>query len=240
MAATPHLSEQEIETYFRARVGELRRYGSQLRGRCPIHHSDHRDDSLAIERATGHWCCHSGCGGGGNLFEFEQRLSGCDFKQALDNVGAIIGRDLRTRRVVAKYCYTDAAGKLLYYIFRWEPKNFSAHRPDGERGIRGITRELYNLPAVLAAGPDDTIYITEGEKDADALIARGLVATTCAFGAGKWRKEYSKNLKGKRVVIVPDRDQKGEEHLQQVARSLQGKAASIKVLRLPTEREQVQ
>jgi DNA primase len=251
MAATPELSPFEIERYYRDRVPDLRPQGGQWRARCPLHGSDHRDDSLSINMETGRWCCHSDCGGGrdggGNLFEFEKRLCGCDFKQALENVGAIIGRGLRAgshKQLVAEYEYTDATGKLLYVIRRWHPKSFSAHRPDPlacgngtwlKPGIQGIPRVLYNLPAVLAA---KLVFVCEGEKDADALIQRDLVATTCAFGAEKWRAEYAQYLIGKDVVIVPDRDERGTRHRDQIARSLKGKARSIRVIELPAELNQ--
>jgi putative DNA primase/helicase len=73
----------------------------------------------------------------------------------------------------------------------------------------------------------------EGEKDADALGGLGLVATTNPHGAGKWRDEYSETLRGAHVVILPDRDEPGRKHADQVARSLWGKASKIKVVELP-------
>ena len=52
------------------------------------------------------------------------------------------------------------------------------------------------------------------------------------MGAGKWRDEYAKFLTGRKVVIVPDNDQAGRDHAQAEAKSLQGKAASVKMLTL--------
>ncbi len=119
----------------------------------------------------------------------------------------------------------------VYHVLRYEPKAFSVEQPDGTPHIKGITRVLYNLPAVIRA---PIVFVTEGEKDAEAVCKLGLVATTCAFGAGKWREEYSQQLIGKEVVILPDGDGKGSMHSDQVARSLVGCATSIKTLRLPT------
>ena len=53
------------------------------------------------------------------------------------------------------------------------------------------------------------------------------------MGAGKWRDHYADALKGRTCIIIPDNDQAGREHAQQVAQSLQGKAASVKVVELP-------
>ena len=49
----------------------------------------------------------------------------------------------------------------------------------------------------------------------------------------KWRAEYNQHLAGRHVVITPDNDDTGREHAAQVAESLDGTAASIRVLQLP-------
>ena len=79
----------------------------------------------------------------------------------------------------------------------------------------------------------DTVYIVEGEKDADNLSKLGLVATTCPMGAGKWRNEYNQYLKGKNIVIIPDNDGVGKKHSLDIAKSLYGIARNIKILELP-------
>jgi len=61
----------------------------------------------------------------------------------------------------------------------------------------------------------------------------GLTATTNPFGAGKWHAEYSNYLKNADVVIIPDNDEVGRRHAEQVARSLIGKAKRIRLLELP-------
>jgi hypothetical protein len=53
------------------------------------------------------------------------------------------------------------------------------------------------------------------------------------MGAGKWRPEYTETLRGKRAVVLPDADEPGRRHGEQVARSLGGKAAEILTLALP-------
>jgi len=137
-------------------------------------------------------------------------------------------------RITATYDYVDETGKLLYQVVRFQPKRFAQRRPDGKGGwvwgLKGVRRVVYRLPNVVKA---EQVFIVEGEKDADALGRLGLVATTCPMGAGKWRAEYSGALQGKRVIILPDNDAPGQEHASQVAASLQGVAASVKVLSLP-------
>jgi DNA primase len=194
---------------------------------------------LAVNVETGCWFCHSTCAVGGSVIKFEMSRSNCDFPQALANFTAITGYiNSRADYIVsAVYDYTDVAGTLLYQIERRIPKSFKARRPDGKGGwiynLSGVRRVLYNLPAVVKAR---TVYVVEGEQDANSLIARGLTATTCVFGAEKWRDEYNQHLIGRDVFLVPDRDERGAAHRDMVGRSLVGQAASIKVIDLPTAR----
>ena len=61
----------------------------------------------------------------------------------------------------------------------------------------------------------------------------GVVATCNAGGAGWWRPEYAEHFRGRLVVILPDNDAVGRKHAQQVAASLQGVAATVKIVDLP-------
>jgi hypothetical protein len=141
------------------------------------------------------------------------------------------------RRIGATYRYTDESGTLLYEVVRYDPKDFRQRRPDGRGGwhwnLSGVRRVLYRLPELLAADPGRPVFLVEGEKDADNLAALCLVATTGAMGAGKWRSEYAEALRGRHVCILPDNDEPGRKHAADVARQLQGVAASVKILQLP-------
>ena len=96
-----------------------------------------------------------------------------------------------------------------------------------------MRKVLYRLPELLAADPTQTVFVVEGEKDADRLAGLGLVATTNVGGAGKWKPEYSEALRGRNVVILRDNDEAGRLHAEKVSTDLQGVAASVKVLLLP-------
>jgi len=139
--------------------------------------------------------------------------------------------------IAATYGYCDESGSLLFQAVRYEPKGFSLRRPNGKGGWVGnmedVNPVLYRLPELMAADPSKPVFICEGEKDVDRLIAVGLVATTNAMGAGKWRDGYSECLKGRSVVVLPDNDKDGSDHAAAVAFSLQGLAKSVKVLGLP-------
>jgi 5S rRNA maturation endonuclease (ribonuclease M5) len=146
--------------------------------------------------------------------------------------------DRRPRGEAAVYDYVDEEGQLLFQTVRMEPKDFRQRRPDGIGGwhwnLQGVQRVLYRLPVVLDAVANGTpVYVVEGEKDADAINSvedfKG-VATCNPMGAGKWRPEHTETLRGAHVVVVADRDEPGRKHAQDVARSLDGVAASVRVV----------
>jgi putative DNA primase/helicase len=138
-------------------------------------------------------------------------------------------------RIVATYPYVDENGELLFKVDRFEPKTFRQRRPDGHGGwiwnLDGVRRVPYRLPEVVeAVATSKTIHITEGEKDADNLWALGIPATTNPGGARKWRQEYAKHLRGANVVLHRHNDNSGRDHMREVAASLAGIAARVRVL----------
>lgn len=234
MSSIPQLSETQIRIYWESRIAldKFKLEGRELRGPCPIHQG--RRNSFAVNQDTGDWYCHSQCGRGGSIFDYEMETSGCDFKTASEAVYRIVGRPDTKPHIVKEYSYTDEHGAELFQCVRFEPKDFKQRhrRPDREWAwnLNGVRRVLYNLPAVIKA---PMVFVVEGEKDADALNVLGLTATTCPMGAGKWRSEYSESLRGKDAILIPDRDGKGIAHMHTVAKSLHGIASSIKWIDLP-------
>jgi hypothetical protein len=168
--------------------------------------------------------------------------AGCPTQGILEMVGLCMA-DLRAgaKRIAATYEYRDERGKLLYQTVRYEPKDFRQRRPKPGGGwewsTKDVRRVLYRLPDLLASKPEKPVFVVEGEKDADQLAKRGLIATTNVGGAGKWRSEYNQHFAGKHVVVLPDNDDPGREHAVDVVRHLAGSAASVKVIELPGLRE---
>jgi putative DNA primase/helicase len=171
--------------------------------------------------------------------------AGCDVKDIVAAIG-MTEADLFTAaparvgkpEIVAVYDYTDVSGKLLYQVVRRSDKSFLQRRPDGHGGwvwnIKGTPRVLYNLPYVASTPIEDWVFIVEGEKDVDALRALNIAATTNSGGAGKWHQVADDSvLHGRRVAIIPDNDDTGREHAQQVAIALHGKAKVVKIIKLP-------
>lgn len=232
----------EIETYFRVRVPSLKRDGREWRGPCPLHDGKH--DSFAVNPDTGQAYCHSKCGRGWDLLGLEMALTSSDGKVALRQILGIIGRISVHRngghrsQIVETYDYRDEALTLLYQVVRYHPKGFKQRRPDDRGGwvwnLDGVSRVLYRLPEVIKA---DTVYLVEGEKDADTLCKWGLTATTNPGGAAKWTADYTDSLRGKDVVFIPDQDEKGQQHADLVGADLLRAGIRFRVVSLPTGKD---
>ncbi len=140
------------------------------------------------------------------------------------------------RRVTALYDYRDETGQLLFQVIRYEPKSFRQRRPDASGrwnwNLENSRRVVYRLPELLKASLQERVFIVEGEKAADALVEKGLLATCSPMGAGKWSNQYASVFANRDVVILPDNDEPGALHASKVAASLNTVAKSVKVLAL--------
>ncbi len=142
------------------------------------------------------------------------------------------------KHIIATYDYTDASGKLLFQVCRFEPKDFRQRQPDGKGGwtwnLNGVEPVLFRLSETLGAVAKGTpIFLCEGEKDVLALVERGIDSTCNSGGAGKWRDSYTEILRGADVCIIADKDKAGRDHAQLVAAKLHGAAKSVRVIELP-------
>ena len=133
------------------------------------------------------------------------------------------------------YNYCDESGKLLYQVLRGVDakgqKTFRQRRPDESKEsgwdwkLGNVRKVPYRLPQLLALRQPTSIYIVEGEKDADALWAKGFVATTTSGGTGMgWDAGGISALRvacnGHTPVIVADADESGRKHARRTASML--------------------
>ena len=138
------------------------------------------------------------------------------------------------RLIVDKYDYVDAKGNFLFQVVRYAGHDFSQRRPDGKGGWiwglknSGLPMVLYNLPSVIKA---EEIVVVAGEKDCLNVTKKtGMVATTNVGGeARKWEEENTQYFKDKDVYIVPDNDERGIKHANEVAEALFGTAKSVRI-----------
>lgn len=97
---------------------------------------------------------------------------------------------------VFSFAYVDANGRTVYT------------KPEG-------CNNLYNLD-LMAQHEQETLYIVEGEKCADAMVAHGLLATTANTGAQKNIKLSDTDrellLSYPVRIVIPDNDDKGSDY----------------------------
>lgn len=146
----------------------------------------------------------------------------------------------QTMRTV--YSYTDEQGDELYRKIRIEPgpngkaKSFYCeHDEDGKviKNLKACRLVLYNLPAILRAISEQrSIFLVEGEKNADDLLKRRLTATTSPESL-KWTDSYTETLKNADVVILYDMDKTGLERRDLLCQKLHGKVKRLRVIELP-------
>ncbi|HUY32962.1 MAG TPA: DUF3987 domain-containing protein [Pirellulales bacterium] len=223
------MTTQAVESLL-AKFPDARQAGKGWSARCPAHEDRHASLSVA-EGDDGRALvyCHAGC--------------------TVDEICAAVGlrvADLMPPvdppkrngkpRIVATYDYCDEAGELQFQVVRYEPKDFRQRRPKAGGGwdwsVKGARGVPYRLPELLAQ-PAAPVFVVEGEKDVDNLARMGLLATCNACGAGKWTAEHAQYLAGRRLIVLPDNDEPGQKHGQQVAQSSHGIAASLRVIDLP-------
>jgi Family of unknown function (DUF5906) len=139
-------------------------------------------------------------------------------------------------RVLEKtYDYVDADGALLYQKLRYVPKFFSWRRPDGKGGWipeRGDRIVPYRLPELLQY-PDGTIFLCEGEKDADRVASCcGYCATNVAQGDLN-QETCAAYFANRDVIILRDNDDAGIKRASDAAKALHCKAKTIRIVLLP-------
>jgi hypothetical protein len=88
----------------------------------------------------------------------------------------------------------------------------------------------------LIKHPSATVFVCEGEKDADRLASLGYCAVS-PDGRKRWSEECVEALKGRDLFILEDNDEPGKERALAAAIAAHGSAASIRVVRLPNLRD---
>jgi putative DNA primase/helicase len=149
-------------------------------------------------------------------------------------------------RYVETYHYHNADGVELFAVDRKEriigerkEKSFIQWRiVDGKRvnNREGVLPVPYRLPRLVERSAE-TVWIVEGEKDVHSLEALGLLATCNPGGAAcPWSRLDPSSLtvfRGREVRIIPDNDDTGRRHAEEVARSVTGHGAVARIVSLP-------
>jgi hypothetical protein len=159
-----------------------------------------------------------------------------------DAAAVFAGLAHKAGKLIARWEYRDAAGQVVFEIARFEHsqdgKTYRPARrdPDGWRcGFPVGPLPLYGLPELLTTEPGKTVFVTEGEKCADAVRALGAIATCSSGGASAAVKTDWTPLAGREVVILPDNDAPGAKYAAAVAAILNhlNPPAKVRIATLP-------
>ena len=210
----------DYRDFYAQHLKSLRWRGTQGSALCPFH-DDHRQ-SLSANAESGLWFCHA-CNVGGTVFDFAGRLH------------VEPPTPISSEANLTIYDYRDENGLILFQVVRFPNKKFRQRRPDPKGKwiwkLEDARRVPYRLPELLSS--KGNVFIVEGEKDVETIRAAGFAATTNPGGAGKWRDEYSPHLRGRVCILIPDNDDSGREHMEDVRRKLAFEASQVLILELP-------
>jgi hypothetical protein len=243
------MSAQEIASS----LGNAKKVGNGYLASCPVpSHGQGNGDknpSLSISMSDdGNFLfkCHSGCDQH-TVFSTIKDMGLLpalpDRPDYLDSIKPMKPIPLISTPVLEhEWHYTDEEGISLFIKQRFKTfdskgKTYKTLRvmPDGSRvGKLGDCRIVpYKLPELRqATAAGRVVYITEGEKAADALGSLGVVATTSHAGASGWNDDLNQYFKDANVVVVPDNDLVGWHYAQKVTEALIPFAKSVRVLDL--------
>lgn len=194
-------------------------------------------------------------GDGGDIFDLIARHlaidTHADFSMVLQQARDLLGRapSMPARRnkreaavdelgqATAKWDYTDADGKLIAVVYRYDPpgrkKEFRPWDARRRKTAPPDPRPLYNQLGITRS---DEVVLVEGEKCAQALIDLGICATTAMHGANApIDKTDWAPLAGKSVSIWPDKDKPGWEYAHAASQATLSAGAIACVILLPPE-----
>ena len=133
------------------------------------------------------------------------------------NNGSTNGAAASPSKIVKAYDYKDAEGALLYQVVRYEPKDFRHRQPDGKAdgSLRKLSGAFCIAFADLMKYPDATVFVCEGEKDADHVASLGYCATTVA--SAKWTTDCISALRDRDVRYFADNDETERKKAEEAA-----------------------
>jgi|GEM_PF-1101770 len=211
---------------------------------CPFHTENKPSFHVRqSENENWRWRCF-GCGESGDYIDFRRQWDNVNFHEALRLICSEEHIDLDAGYPVANqadsavaFTYTDTKGIPLYRVKKIAPKRFYFERFAEGRwlpGLAGVSRTLYNLPALLDA---KEVFLLEGEKDCETVRQLGFVATTMG-SKNSWKKEFAIFFKDKDVNVCLDVG--NEADAERIAKDIEAVASNVRILKLPglEQREQ--
>jgi len=217
--------------------------------RCPFH--DDSTPSCNFNPTKGCFYCFSpACRAKGTTLALLKKLQGDSGEAAIQRVASAMGKTIEyinpDSEAVAIYDYRDKIGNLKKQVLRLTDdvngnRRFS-QRMKGKDGwiysVKTLKPMLYNQHLFDLAR---TIFITEGEKDAETITSLNLdggeavgvnvAVGTTSGGADSWRPILAKQLRTfSKIIILPDDDEAGEKYSQAIQESLRAEGIAYSVV----------
>jgi len=237
-------------------LGNAKRVGKGWLASCPLpgHGQGHGDKNPSLSISDGEdgkplFKCHSGCDQH-ELFHAIRNYGLLPEIEKRDPLANIKPLPALTPQVLEhEWVYVDEDGEPLFVKQRFKTQSAKGKdyrqmrcvkQPDGTiakfPGFKDTRLVPYRFPELLSAKTAGrTIFLTEGEKAADALVSIGVIATSAHAGSGSWPEEITQYFAGAVVIMVPDNDLAGWMYAGKVAAALIPVVKSLRILDLPVE-----
>ncbi len=245
--------EADLLDYFQKSNYTVKRYGKE--------YYVQEIAGLCINPEEKKWCCHYVSGRNGsiegrtnNSIDCLTLMLGMSFNQA---VFELTGNDISTMR---SYDYPkkqapEHTSPPVTFVSESSKCRYAYRNPDGSFfGTKTVIsysngseesqwsvsdKSELNIPLyhadVLHDNPseDNTVFITENERDADILAKWDSIPTTTIPEGrefSKWNPSYNKDLQGRDIIILATGSESGKDYANRIARNLLTVAKSVKVV----------
>lgn len=211
---------------------------------CPFH--DEKTPSFSLYERNGKekYKCFS-CERQGDIIDFIREFHSIDYFASVEYLnengfkvsntsivpkiyGTMKGKDYKLNEI---YDFKNHLGITKYYKIKFLTDKGKecryCHEVDGKLKWERNGEELpYNLYGLIKS-KSNTVFIVEGEKDAETLNRHKL--TTISLKGFKFDEFHCKFFKNKNIIIVPDNDQAGRDYKERTIKGLLPYIRSYKV-----------
>jgi hypothetical protein len=204
---------------------------------CPWHDDrNHPNLSINLEKLVVH--CHA-CKHGGSIADLAKHLWGLDYAGVMRRFEERFGfsgngSKPRPRLVrTIRYEVRNLEGEVRATHIRHEYDDNTKNLPWDPPGIKTSELPLFQIEKSVDSADGDTVVVCEGEKAAAWLWERRVLAVGTVTGAGGTPCDAAlKPLTRFRVLLWPDNDSGGREHMLRIGNRLFALGHDPKMLKL--------
>ena len=227
---------------------------------CPFCEDIHPSAGIFESRGTGFWrfkCNRSECGWSGTIIDVIGHVDGIDGPEVcrmlgngeiksstppaikkpdkvfetIEDLSAVIKGNVQN---IHLYKHEDTEA-IEHIVIRYVPtgadkKQFTQARPVEGGYSFGAPEQPWGLYGRNHLKDKPMVVVVEGERCVEALHRQGITATTSPGGAGKASLADWGPLSGKQVILWPDNDSAGIEHMAAVCEIIRPYVKSLHVI----------